>query len=54
MTSSVPGARAYGAVGSILSTLVYAQFGWPGVCMLGAVASAIAIAFWAGTKRDDR
>jgi predicted MFS family arabinose efflux permease len=35
------------AVGSIASTLVYAQAGWPGVCVLGASLSCLALLFWA-------
>jgi predicted MFS family arabinose efflux permease len=38
------------ATGSILSTLAYAQFGWAGVCILGASGGAAAIAFWAATR----
>lgn len=38
------------AVGSLLSTLVYAAGGWTGVCLLGAVISAIALVFWALTR----
>jgi predicted MFS family arabinose efflux permease len=38
------------ASGSIVSTLVYAQFGWAGVCLVGAAMSAIALAFWALTQ----
>lgn len=37
------------ATGSIVSTLVYAHFGWTGVCALGAAISAIAFIFWALT-----
>jgi predicted MFS family arabinose efflux permease len=38
------------ASGLIVSTLVYAQFGWAGVCLVGAAMSAIALAFWALTR----
>ncbi|MEI5681674.1 MULTISPECIES: MFS transporter [unclassified Mesorhizobium] len=37
------------ALGSSLSTMVYAYAGWTGVCLLGAGISALAIAFWAAT-----
>ncbi|WP_339296718.1 MFS transporter [Paenibacillus sp. FSL W7-1279] len=40
------------AAGSIASTHIYAQYGWHGVCMLGASVSAIALIFWAVTKGD--
>lgn len=36
-------------LGSIASTAVYAQAGWPGVCALGAGISLAALAFWALT-----
>ena len=39
------------AGGSIASTQMYAHFGWEGVCFLGASISAIALIFWATTKR---
>ncbi|WP_188996109.1 MFS transporter [Paenibacillus nasutitermitis] len=39
------------AAGSITSTAVYAQAGWTGVCLLGAAVSAIALFFWAMTRR---
>jgi predicted MFS family arabinose efflux permease len=38
------------ATGSIASTLVYAQAGWSGVCLLGAMISAFALAFCALTR----
>jgi predicted MFS family arabinose efflux permease len=38
------------AAGSTLSTMIYAQFGWSGVCLLGASGSAAGLAFWAATK----
>ncbi|RJG46739.1 MFS transporter [Mesorhizobium sp. DCY119] len=37
------------ALGSSLSTMIYAYAGWTGVCLLGAGISALAIAFWAAT-----
>ncbi|TBL79588.1 MFS transporter [Paenibacillus thalictri] len=41
------------AAGSIASTMVYARWGWSGVCLLGASVSAAALLFWAiaGRKR---
>lgn len=39
------------ASGSIASTVTYAYAGWIGVCVLGASVSAIAILFWALTRR---
>ncbi|WP_255314310.1 MFS transporter [Bacillus sp. FJAT-26390] len=38
------------ALGSIASTLVYAQAGWIGVCLLGASVSVLALLFWAFTR----
>ena len=38
------------ATGSIVSTLVYARTGWTGVCLLGAMISAVAFVFWALTR----
>jgi predicted MFS family arabinose efflux permease len=38
------------AAGSIMSTLVYAQAGWNGVCLVGAAISALALLFWALTR----
>jgi predicted MFS family arabinose efflux permease len=38
-----------GALGSALSTIAYADHGWPGVCVLGAIISAAAVAVWLGT-----
>jgi predicted MFS family arabinose efflux permease len=37
------------AAASASSTLVYARFGWFGVCVAGAGISAVALAFWAAT-----
>ncbi|WP_410769926.1 MFS transporter [Fontibacillus sp. BL9] len=39
------------ATGSILSTLTYSYSGWIGVCWLGASVSAVALLFWALTRR---
>ncbi|WP_081972436.1 MFS transporter [Paenibacillus borealis] len=39
------------ATGSIASTSIYAYFGWSGVCLLGAIVSALALLFWALTRR---
>ncbi len=43
-----------GGAGSIASTLVYAEAGWIGVCTLGAVVSALALALWAIGFRQSR
>ncbi|HDX9610403.1 TPA: MFS transporter [Bacillus toyonensis] len=39
------------ATGAILSTNVYAKYGWNGVCLLGVSISAFALLFWAMTLR---
>ncbi|WP_239615939.1 MFS transporter [Cohnella mopanensis] len=39
------------ATGSIVSTSIYAYSGWNGVCLLGAIVSALALLFWALTLR---
>ncbi|WP_103717101.1 MFS transporter [Bosea psychrotolerans] len=39
------------ALGSSVSTIVYAHAGWNGVCLLGAGISALTIAFWFATLR---
>ncbi|WP_442600626.1 MFS transporter [Paenibacillus sp. KN14-4R] len=39
------------ASGSIASTRIYAHYGWQGVCFLGASVSAVALLFWALTRR---
>ncbi len=39
------------AVGSMASTSLFAYAGWSGVCWLGAGVSAIALLFWAMTRR---
>ncbi|RKN85443.1 MFS transporter [Paenibacillus ginsengarvi] len=39
------------ATGSIASTAIYARVGWSGVCLLGAAVSALALLFWAVTRR---
>ncbi|AFK62300.1 Major Facilitator Superfamily protein [Advenella kashmirensis WT001] len=38
-------------LGAIAATAVYAEFGWQGVCWLGAGMSGVALAFWALTLR---
>jgi predicted MFS family arabinose efflux permease len=38
------------AGGSIASTAMYAWAGWPGVCVLGAGTSCVALLFWAATR----
>ncbi|MBH5319655.1 MFS transporter [Paenibacillus sp. GSMTC-2017] len=38
------------AIGSIASTQIYAQYGWNGVCLLGASVSTLALLFWALTR----
>lgn len=40
------------AFGSIISTIVYADSGWIGVCALGGSISAVALAFWALTRHS--
>lgn len=37
------------AVGASAATQVYAQWGWGAVCLLGALISATALAWWAWT-----
>jgi predicted MFS family arabinose efflux permease len=39
------------ATGSIASTMIYDSFGWDGVCLLGAIVSAVALLFWSLTRR---
>lgn len=39
------------ALGSISSTVVFSYAGWIGVCLLGASISALALLFWALTRR---
>ncbi|MBH0331527.1 transporter [Brevibacillus brevis] len=39
------------SAGSIASTYTYAHFGWEGVCTLGASVSALALMYWAVTRR---
>ncbi|KIL41361.1 transporter [Gordoniibacillus kamchatkensis] len=39
------------AAGSIVSTKTYAHFGWHGVCAAGAAVSALALLFWALTRK---
>ncbi|MBY4674792.1 MFS transporter [Burkholderia multivorans] len=38
-------------LGAIATTATYARVGWPGVCLLGAVVSFLALLFWAATRR---
>ncbi|WP_280807716.1 MFS transporter [Variovorax boronicumulans] len=38
------------ATGSIASTMVYVHAGWNGVCLAGAITSALALVFWAATR----
>jgi predicted MFS family arabinose efflux permease len=40
------------AMGSMLSTILYAGFGWSGVCAAGALVSTLALAFWWTTRHD--
>jgi hypothetical protein len=40
--------------GAMAATAVYAAAGWDGVCVLGAGVSALALAFWAATRRCTR
>lgn len=42
------------ALGSSISTIVYARAGWSGVCLQGALIAAAALAFWAATIRRSR
>jgi predicted MFS family arabinose efflux permease len=39
-------------LGAIASTATYSALGWPGVCLLGAGVSGLALAFWAATLRS--
>ncbi|OYN65139.1 MFS transporter [Bacillus safensis] len=39
------------ATGSIVSTSIYATYGWSGVCLFGASISALAILYWIITYR---
>lgn len=38
-------------LGAVAATTCFARFGWPGVCLLGAGVSALALLFWAATLR---
>jgi len=38
-------------LGAIAATAVWSTWGWPGVCLLGAVISALALLFWVLTVR---
>lgn len=40
------------AIGAIASTHMYIYAGWNGVCLLGAGVSALALIFWAVTRRS--
>lgn len=40
-------------LGAIGTTLTYAHFGWQGVCLLGAMVSLLALAFWWFTGSPD-
>jgi len=39
------------ATGSIVSTNIYADYGWNGVCLFGISVSALAFVFWIATHR---
>jgi predicted MFS family arabinose efflux permease len=39
-------------LGALATTAVYASFGWPGVCLLGAGVSLVALGMWAVTLRQ--
>jgi predicted MFS family arabinose efflux permease len=39
------------ATGSIVSTNIYANYGWKGVCLFGVSVSALALVFWMATYR---
>ena len=39
------------ATGSIVSTNIYADYGWKGVCLFGISVSALALVFWIATYR---
>lgn len=39
------------AMGSIVSTKIYAYYGWIGVCLFGAFVSALALLYWVVTYR---
>ncbi|MNE74099.1 hypothetical protein D3C80_1701520 [compost metagenome] len=34
------------AIGALLATRVWSQFGWTGVCLLGATISVLALLYW--------
>lgn len=40
------------AMGAIAATSVYARAGWPGVCLLGAMISLVALLFWAASRHE--
>lgn len=39
-------------IGAIVSTSLYARYGWSGVCIAGAVISVIGLIFWQRTRSD--
>ncbi|NMG66191.1 MFS transporter [Azoarcus indigens] len=41
-------------LGAIATTATYAHAGWPGVCLLGAAVSVLALAFWGWTAGAGR
>lgn len=41
-------------LGAISTTLIYARAGWPGVCLLGASVSLLALVFWWLTRVSHR
>lgn len=43
-----------GSIGSALSVVVYAQFGWQGVCVLGAIFPVIGFVLWLAEQRTHR
>ncbi|WP_371813237.1 MFS transporter [Kosakonia sp. MUSA4] len=38
-------------VGAMATTVIYARFGWQGVCLLGASVSLLALIVWSTTRR---
>ncbi|WP_283194691.1 MFS transporter [Rhizobium sp. AN80A] len=38
------------AAGAIAATATYARYGWPGICVLGAAFSGIALAMWIASR----
>ncbi|MNW14097.1 hypothetical protein D3C71_2122290 [compost metagenome] len=39
-------------MGAVLATWVYARWGWPAVCALGAGISMTALGYWLWTQAD--